>query len=187
MVMSTGILVKDAMVSKVATIMPSQTAVEAAKKMKIVDVGLLVVVEDSKPIGVVTREDIVNKVVSENQDPNTTEVRKIMNMPVVSVSIDTDLSAAARIMVEHGFQRLPVISSGKLVGLISDREVLKVAPAAIEILRERLFMKDDVSGLEKSSEPETQEGECEICGNYDDSLENINDKWVCSSCKDEDS
>ena len=67
--MPTGIKVKDAMVSDVVTAVATQTVLDASKIMKENDVGSVIVVENNKPIGIVTREDIVNKVTAENKLP----------------------------------------------------------------------------------------------------------------------
>ncbi|MBI4015333.1 MAG: CBS domain-containing protein [Candidatus Aenigmarchaeota archaeon] len=179
--MVTGIKVKDAMISRVATANQSDSAEQGSKIMKEEDVGMLVIMESKKPVGIVTREDIVNKITALNKLPSSIKLKDIMSFPVVMCSPDEDLSTAARTMVKHGFERLPVVSMGKLVGLISDREVLKVAPTLIEILRERLLMKDDSSNL---SENPTQ-GECELCNNFSEELKNVNDQWVCTTCVEE--
>ncbi len=179
--MATGIKVKDAMLSRVATASQSDSAEQGAKIMKQEDVGMLVIIEGKKPVGTVTREDIINKITASNRLPSSIKLKEIMSSPVVSCSPDEDLSTAARTMVRHGFERLPVVSMGKLVGLISDREMLKVAPALIETLRERLLMKDDSPVPAEEVTP----GECEFCGNFSEELKNVNDQWVCTTCVEE--
>lgn len=180
--MTTGIKVKDAMVSRVITIRPGQNIKEAAEMMAKEDVGLLVVVEGQKPVGVITREDIITRVVAMGITPSDKTVKEHMESPMIAAEPDEDLADAARRMVQHGFERLPVVSMGKLVGLISDREIAKVAPAAIEILRERLTIPSEPEIVE-----ELNEGECQTCGNYSGTLHNIDDKWICDECKDDDS
>ncbi len=106
--------------------------------------------------------------------------KQIMSFPIIAAGPDDDLADVSRTMVEHGFERMPVISMGRLVGLISDREIAKVAPAAIEILRERLFIEGEPPQVE-----EFNSGDCQLCGNYNEQLHNINDRWVCDSCKNE--
>jgi Zn finger protein HypA/HybF involved in hydrogenase expression len=83
-------------------------------------------------------------------------------------------------MSKHKYERVPVVSMGKLVGIISAREIARVAPAALEIATEHLRIEEP-----ESFEEETQEGECEKCGNYSEELHNVNDLWICDSCKDE--
>lgn len=178
--MATGIRVSEAMVSRVVTARPSETAAGGSKKLRDEDVGLLVICEGNRPIGIVTREDIVNKVAAEDKVASKILLKEIMTPQVVSCSPDDDMADAAKVMAKHGYERLPVVSMGKLVGIISDREIAKVAPAAIEILRERLLIEGQPPSVE-----EFNAGECEFCGNFSEVLHLINDRWVCDACKDE--
>ena len=178
--MPTGIKVKDAMVSRVLTGMPSQTILEASKAMKNERIGSLVIVEGSKPIGILTREDIVDKVVAKDLSPSSVLVRDVMSLKLVTVSPDTDISEAARVMSKNKYERVPVVSMGKLMGILSSREIAKVAPAALEVMTEHLRIEEpqrfDVS---------VQSGECEKCGNFSEELHNVNDIWICDTCKEE--
>lgn len=180
--MPTGIQVKDAMVARVVTARPSQTVLEGSRLMKKEDVGSVIICEGNKPIGIVTREDVVNKVVAKDMKPSEIKLKEIMNTPLITCSPDNDLADVARTMTKYGYERIPVVSLGRLVGIISDREIAKVAPAAIEILRERLFIEGEPSTIE-----EFNSGECELCGNFSEMLHNVNDRWVCDTCKEESS
>jgi len=178
--MPTGIKVKDAMVARVVTAIPSQNVLYASKLMKKEGVGSIVIVEGTNPIGIVTREDVVDKVVSKDLVASKVSIRSIMSKKLIICPPDCDISEAARMMSKNKYERIPVVSMGKLIGIISTREIAKVAPAALEIATEHLRIEEP----EKIQE-ETNEGECELCGNYAEELHNINDKWVCDSCKDE--
>jgi len=178
--MPTGIKVKDAMVTRVITSKPNQTVLDAAKIMKKEDIGSVIVVEGTKPIGIVTREDIVNKITSEDKLASKTLLKDVMSKNLVSCPPDCDISEAARLMSKHKYERIPIILLGKLVGIISAREVAKVAPAALEIMTEHLRIEEPLQITE-----ETNSGDCELCGNYSEELHNINDKWVCDSCSEE--
>lgn len=178
--MPTGIKVKEAMVSRVVTAIPSQTILEASKIMKKEDVGSLIIVEGNKPIGIITREDIINKVIVKELVASNTLIQDIMTKDLITCPPECDISEAARLMSKNRYERIPVVSMGKLVGIISSREIAKVAPAALEILTEHLRIEEP-----QKVEDEIQEGECEKCGNYAEELHNINDTWICDSCKDE--
>lgn len=178
--MATGIKVSEAMVARVITARPSQTVAEGSQIMRDEGVGLLVLVKGRVPVGVVTREDIVNKVTAKDLLASKILLRDIMSPTVITCSPDDDLATVARKMVKYGYERLPVVSLGKLVGLISAREIAKVAPAAIEILRERLFIEEPPPII-----PEFNAGDCELCGCFCEMLHNVNDRWVCDTCKDE--
>lgn len=178
--MPTGIKVKDAMVNRTITIKPNQTAYEAAKIMKKEDVGSLVVVEGKKPVGIVTREDMTNKIAAEDVQSSKIPVKKIMNQPLVTCDQDDDIIVASKLMVKYGYKQLPVVYLNKLVGYVSVREILKIAPTLIETFKERLDKTEIPTPLK-----ETIDSDCELCGNYSEGLENVNGRWVCEACKEE--
>lgn len=179
--MPTGIKVKDAMVTRVVTARPNQTVLDASKIMKKEEVGSVIICEGGKPIGIVTREDIVNKVIAEDKIASKVFLKDIMSKNLITCPPECDISEAARLMSKHRYERIPVVSLGKLVGILSSREIARVAPAALEIATEHLRIEEP----QKTEEEETSEGECELCGNYSDELYNVNDQWVCDSCKEE--
>ncbi len=178
--MPTGIKVRDAMVESVITAKPNQTVLEASKIMKKEDVGSVIICEGEKPVGIVTREDIVNKITAEDKLASKTLLKNIMTKNLVTCPPDCDISEAARLMSKHKYERIPIVMLGKLVGIISAREVAKVAPAALEIMTEHLRIEEPFQIQE-----ETNAGDCELCGNYSEELHNVNDRWVCDSCQEE--
>jgi CBS domain-containing protein len=178
--MPTGIKVKDAMINRVITGRPNQTVLEGSKIMKKEDVGSLIICEGNKPVGIVTREDIVDKVAAKDLLSSKILLKDIMSNKLITCPPDCDISEAARLMSKHKYERIPIVSMGKLVGIISAREIAKVAPSALEVLTEHLRIEEGPQIME-----ETNSGECELCGNYSEELHNINDKWVCDSCKEE--
>jgi CBS domain-containing protein len=180
--MPSGIKVKSAMKNRVVTITQDKSVLAAAKLMKKEDIGSLVVVEKGRPIGIMTREDINDKVAAKDLRASKLLVKQIMSAPVVSCSSEDDITAISQIMSKYGFERLPVIDKGKLLGIISTREVVKVAPAAIEVFRQH-FEEESAPVIGKS---ESSDGdECERCSNYSDDLKKIRGVWVCSACREE--
>jgi len=178
--MPTGIEVRDAMITRVVTARPNQTVLDASKIMKEEDVGSVIICEGNKPVGIVTREDIVNKITAEDKLASKVLLKEIMAKDLVTCAPDTDISEVARLMSKYQYERIPVVLLGKLVGIISAREVAKIAPAALEVMTEHLRIEEPFQIQE-----ETNSGECELCGNYSEELHNVNDRWVCDSCKEE--
>lgn len=178
--MPTGIKVKDAMVSRVITARPNQNVFEGSKIMKKEDVGSLIICEGNKPVGIVTREDIVDKITAKDLQASKVLLKDIMTKDLVTCPPDCDISEAAKLMSKYRYERIPIVSMGKLVGIISTREVAKVAPAALEIITEHLRIEEPPQIVE-----EFNSGECELCGNFSEELHNVNDRWVCDSCREE--
>jgi len=172
--------VRDIMSARVITCAASNTVAEAAKKMRDEDVGSIVVLEGNKPVGIMTREDVTNKVAAINKLPSEVHVKTIMSSPVITVSPDDTLSDAAKRMGKHGYERMPVKQLNKLVGFISVRDLLRVSPGTLDILKEH-FEKEEAPELNE----QVNSGDCELCGNFSEQLRNVNDKWVCDACREE--
>jgi len=79
----------------------------------------LVVMEGKKPIGIVTNNDIIRHVKSED-DYKRLKFKDIMSSPVVTVNEDEDIENVGKIMVERGFMSIPVVNKdGDFTGLIT--------------------------------------------------------------------
>jgi CBS domain-containing protein len=93
---------------------------EAARKMKLLDVGPLPVVEGERLVGVVTDRDITVRATAEGLDPETVQVREVMTPEVVACRDSDDVSDAARTMQLAQLRRLVVVDDhGRLVGIVS--------------------------------------------------------------------
>lgn len=182
--MPAGIKVKEVMRTNVVTGSPEETAFEIAQKMKTQDVGSVVIIQDKTPCGIVTREDIVIKVVAESIDPKKITAKEIMGHPLITCKESDDILDVAMTMNKYGYERLPVVDeNNKLKGIISIREILAIAPGLIEIFKERLESRLEKEAIPpEEREEESIEGECEMCGNYSEKLVKINDAWICLEC-----
>lgn len=111
--------VKDAMTQEVLTTTADKTIVDAAKMMKAGNRGSIVVVENERPIAIVTERDFLKKVVAEGLAPNKVIVRDVMSSPLITVGPGASLRDAAALMTSKKIRRLPVVQSNKLVGIIT--------------------------------------------------------------------
>ena len=108
----------------VVTITPDATVLEAAKLMQSKHIGCLVVINESRPIGILTDRDIVLKVVAGEQKPQTT-VKKIMTANPTMVNVNYDLLDAVRLMHNRGVRRLPIVDEHRhLLGIITMDDLL---------------------------------------------------------------
>lgn len=180
--MNTEVLVRDAMTQKIVTVDASATSDKAAKLMAKNGIGCVVVVKNGKPLGIVTERDISYRVVAKNKLPNGIAVKDIMSKPLKTITPDKTLTEAGRLMVKNNIRRLPVVENKTLVGIITDRDILAIAPHTIEILKELS------SGLEER-EPSTKEvpekGTCEVCGDYAVTVYEVDGTYMCESCKED--
>lgn len=97
----------------------------ALKQMKTKNIGALVVVnDDQQMIGIFSERDAVRKGVLEGKDSRETLVRELMTSPVIAVSPANKLSECMVIMSEKHIRHLPVQEEGKLVGVVTIRDVV---------------------------------------------------------------
>lgn len=111
--------VKDIMTRNVVTVSENTSIKDAANQMKSLNVGSLPVCDNNNtPIGIVTDRDIVLRSVSEGMSP-TSAVNSVMSKNLISVTPETDIHEAARIMAKNQIRRLPVVENNKLVGVLA--------------------------------------------------------------------
>jgi CBS domain-containing protein len=109
----------------VVTISPDATLLEAAKLMHSKHIGCLVVIDDSRPIGILTDRDIVLKVVAREKKPAETSVRDVMTTNPTMVNVNYDMLDAVRLMRNRGVRRLPIVDEHRhLFGIITMDDVL---------------------------------------------------------------
>jgi CBS domain-containing protein len=130
------IKIADVMTPNVITCKPSDTVVEAARKMAQYNIGSVVVVDEKGVIvGILTEGDIVRRVVARGLDPSKTLIGDVMTRNPVTIFSDASLAAAADLMKRKGIGHLPVVDNdGRLVGIITRTDIVRIAPSLIEIL-----------------------------------------------------
>jgi CBS domain-containing protein len=109
---------------EVVSISPDAPCREIAEVMKSQGVGSVVVNEDGKPVGIVTDRDLLRRVVAEEGGTSLLVARDVMSHPVVSVSPEDPLERAIEAMSSSAIRRLPVVSDGELVGIMSLDDLL---------------------------------------------------------------
>ncbi len=93
---------------------------EAAKKMRDLEIGCLLVLDQEKLVGILTDRDIVCRAIAEDLNPVATKVTDVMSKDVAVCYDNLDVEDAAQIMGQRKIRRLPVLDSNKnLVGIIT--------------------------------------------------------------------
>jgi CBS domain-containing protein len=188
--METDMSVSDVMSRRLITADVSETADRLASRMATGKVGCIIIINDTHPVGIVTERDIVVKVVSRNVQPSTARAEDLMSRPLITIGPEKSVELASREMIRHRIRRLPVVQGKKLVGLVTDSDLLVISSELSEILRDLIrqnnpqgdFADRDVSG---SRPEEFRQGICEVCNNFQESLVNVDGTYVCNRCRDE--
>jgi CBS domain-containing protein len=112
--------IREVMTQGPEIISSNATAVEAAAKMKELDVGSLPVCDGERLQGLLTDRDIAVRLVAAELDASTTKVREIMTPDVMYCFDDQTLEEAAALMEAHQIRRLPIMNRDKrLIGMLS--------------------------------------------------------------------
>ena len=124
-------LVKDIMKRNVATCTTNITVREAAKKLSGGHVGCLVVTDNDSVKGIVTKSDVV-RCLADRKDIDLCRAGDIMGVNIKSCSPEMNDQQAAKILSENKVKRLPVISEGRLEGVISISELVPALNKDVE-------------------------------------------------------
>jgi len=118
---------------------------EAAKIMREKNVGALLIEQDGEPVGIITDTDIVRKGVAETKDLSRLPVQTIMTVPLKSMDITQTVQDAHDMMADLGVRHLVIREAGKVVGIVSVRDLLlyfKSMSESQEILSEPNINQD---------------------------------------------
>ncbi|EHP70487.1 MAG: CBS domain-containing protein [Metallosphaera yellowstonensis] len=117
-------ILKELIMRDPVTVEPEISIRDAARIMKREGVGSLLVVEGGEPKGLVTERDIVYAIASDVSLDS--EVENIMSTNLVTAESTTEVSEAAMLMAGRKIRHLVVTEGGKVVGVISLRDVARV-------------------------------------------------------------
>lgn len=107
----------------------TDTLVEAARKMKDLDVGALPICgDDDRLKGVITDRDIVVDCIAAGGDPSTETVESFTGADVVTIGADDSVEETLQTMIDHGVRRLPVIDGHELVGIVTQADIARNLP-----------------------------------------------------------
>ena len=116
--------VQEMMSSPVVHVAPDNSVADALRAMIDRDMGAVVVVDDGRPVGVFTERDVSRRVLD---DPQllVRRVGDVMSAPVVSVAPTDEVVFIFGLMTDKRIRRLPVVEGDRLVGIITERDLLR--------------------------------------------------------------
>jgi CBS domain-containing protein len=118
-------LVRDIMTKEVITIDINRGAAEAARLMADKHISSVVVLEKEIPIGIVTERDFVKKICAKELEISNIKAGEIMSRIRTYADPETPIDVAIQRMLNHNIRRLPIMSEGKSVGIITVTDLAK--------------------------------------------------------------
>lgn len=118
--------VADLMSAPVITASSEETVADAAARMVEANVGSVVIVEGHRPVGILTERDLI-RLAADVTPSSQARLTEWATKDPDTIPPDTEPSAAMETMERRGYRHLPVVEDGKLVGLVSLRDLIRVA------------------------------------------------------------
>ncbi len=116
-------LVKDIMSKALISVDPSTTAFQVAKMMQQGGIGALIVKKDNKPAGIITDRDFAIKI-AVDKVPIDTPIDKVASYPLLTISSNEPIVAAANLMASKKVRKLVVLENDKVVGIITSTDLV---------------------------------------------------------------
>lgn len=151
--------ISDVMTPAALTDRPDDSLVSAARKMREQQTGSLLVTDGDQLLGIITERDVLRAVAEDV--PLDTPISEVMSKDLVTAEPATSLREAARIMTEKWIRHLPVLEEGRLVGIVSQRDLAGVLAGALnepeelhrliessELVRERRLKRIEAGDLD---------------------------------------
>ncbi len=116
--------IRDFMRSPVISVDPQTTAQEAAKIMGEKVISSLLVKENDEYLGIVTKTDLVKKVLAAGLDPQATRVYSVMTKPILTKDYYIPRSEANELMLRKKIKHLVVTKHGEIVGILTTKDLV---------------------------------------------------------------
>ena len=120
------------MQTNLKTISADESAIQAARRLRDERIGSLLVEKGEAYVGILTETDFVRKAAAEGKDLSTLSVEALMNHPIVSIESTRTVRDAMDMMGNHGVRHLAVSEAGRVVGMVSVRDILMYFKSAAD-------------------------------------------------------
>ena len=127
--------VENIMVEDVVTVEADEVATKAVELMNKHEIGCLIVTKHGKPIGIVTERDLLKRVLAKSKKPAKLKIWQIMSAPLIFGDLDMDIEDTIKFMLKMKIKKLPIVKSGKLLGLVTLTDIVRFQPQIVSILK----------------------------------------------------
>ncbi|WP_136715935.1 CBS domain-containing protein [Halorientalis salina] len=171
----------------------ADTLVDTAALMLEEDVEAVVVLQGSKPVGILTQRDLLGAAVDQG-DLESLQVKHAMTDDPPTVSASESLATATDMMSGTSTRRLLVMGDGEPIGVISEHDIVTASTlnprvngtTSPDVESEDIGAEAAVATTEATATDEeySSQGICEVCGSLTRDLSSFNGQLVCADCKD---
>ena len=130
------IIVRDVMTKEPRVVRRDTNVQEVVATMSKYDISSVIVVEEKRPVGIVTHKDIISKLVQARIPPDAVTAREVMNTPIVTINEEASIEEAASLMSKKRIKKLIVTRNNELAGIITSSDLVRESPNLSKLLKE---------------------------------------------------
>ena len=134
--MASNMLVRDIMSKDVKVVNNTTTVQEVVATMTKYDKDAILIVQSGKPTGIITVKDVLVRALEHGIPLNSIIARMIYTNPLVTIEETATVEEAANLMKHWRIKHLPVTQNEKLVGILTDRDIVYSVPALMSTMEE---------------------------------------------------
>lgn len=182
--METGIRVGDLMTRNFIYVSPETNLKKCAETLVKKRVGSLIVKDKEKLTGILTEKDIVWAIVKKSvKDLEKILAKDLAKRKVITIKPSADIIEALNRMKKDKVRRLPVLENGKVIGMLTLKDILKIDPDLYELIAETEKIKNETEKLKAGEKLKLKkkDGICGECGEQE-TLYDIEGVWICLGC-----
>lgn len=132
---------------KVVTAAPGRSVAEVARAMRVHHVGCVVIVDDERPVGIVTDRDLALRVLAESS-PATTPVSEVMTPDPITADSTVGIETMLSMLRRAGARRLPLVNArGRLVGIVTHDDLVQLLARELSELGDGIERSVDATEL----------------------------------------
>jgi CBS domain-containing protein len=105
------------------------------------EISCIIATRKGKAAGIITERDLLKRIISEGKNAKKTRVKGIMSTPLITITPDTDVEEAARLMFDKKMKKLAVIDHNRLVGVVSLTDIARAQPSITRVLQKLAFQE----------------------------------------------
>ena len=161
---------------------PRHSLYDCAKLMAKERVNSLLIINKKKLVGILTARDILWTITKKpGIDLRKINIMKIATKKVAVIKPSAEISEAIEKMKLYSFRRLPVLSKGEVIGVVTLKDILAVDPSLYSEMSTLIDVREKKRKIERDEEwPEA--GFCDNCGNFSDLLK-VENRLLCADCR----
>ncbi len=179
------VAVGDVMTRNFAHVSPDYSVLKCAKMMVKSKVSGMPVVKGKRLLGILTQGDILWAITKRPRlDLRRVKVMDIATRKIAVVKPSADLNQAFEKMKHHGLRRLPVMSNGEIIGLLTLKDILLIEPSLYSETSELAEIREAEEKLANAKGVWPLEGLCEECGTFSELLR-VEGRMLCPDCREE--